>query len=101
MTRYELDPEHQWKHVRLDAMDVLYHRPSGQTHILIEPAPQIFDCLLAGPACVQDIYERLSQHFVYEQEGDDSAPINTLLQERLEEMVFLGFVRYSNSMAAS
>lgn len=100
MTRYKLDPEDQWRHVRLDAMDVLYHRPSGQTHILIEPAPQIFDCLLAGPATVQDVYERLSQHFVYEQEGDDSAPIHSLLQERLEEMVFLGFVRHIESVDA-
>lgn len=100
MTCYKLDPEDQWRHVRLDAMDVLYHRPSGQTHILIEPAPQIFDCLLEGPATVQDVYERLSQHFVYEQEGEDSAPINTLLQERLEEMVFLGFVRHIEPMDA-
>lgn len=101
MTRYKLDPDHFWKHIRLDAMDVLYHRLSGQTHILLEPAPQIFDCLLLGPASVQDVYERLSQHFVYETEDEDNTPINSLLEQRLEEMVVLGFVSHCKTMAAS
>lgn len=98
---YILDPPANWRRVALDEMDVLYHRPSGQTHILIEPAPQILDCLAKGPASAADIQGQLSQLYTYQPEevgeSQDSAPIVQLLTERLEEMVGLGFVRYAAS----
>ncbi len=87
-------------------MDVLFHRPSGQTHILIEPAPQIFDCLIEGAATLQSIHDRLASLYTYELEGADedavigqgseeALSVYQLLEERLEEMVALGFVRYA------
>ncbi len=101
-THYNIDPQENWHRTRLDEMDVLFHRPSGQTHILIEPAPQIFDCLIEGAATLQSIHDRLASLYTYELEGADEdavieqeASVYQLLEERLEEMVALGFVRYA------
>ena len=43
----------------LDALTAVYHRPSGQTHLLVEPAPQILQ-MLAEPLDDAALLERLS-----------------------------------------
>ncbi|MEO1045230.1 MAG: HPr-rel-A system PqqD family peptide chaperone [Pseudomonadota bacterium] len=98
---YVLDPEPLWRRETLDEMQVLYHRPSGQTHILIEPAPQIIDCLLAGPLTAEQLLAELAQHFAFETDDDgpeteDESDLDRLAA-RLEEMVTLGFVSHINA----
>ncbi|WP_438726140.1 HPr-rel-A system PqqD family peptide chaperone [Parasphingorhabdus sp. DH2-15] len=103
---YMIDPSSEWQKVSLDEMDVLFHRPSGQTHILIEPAPQIFDCLIEGATTLQSIHDRLASLYTYELEDvdgevltgestDETVSVYQVLEERLEEMVALGFVHYA------
>ena len=41
--RYIADPEGAVRRVDLDGLSVLYHAPSGMTHIVAAPAPEILD----------------------------------------------------------
>ena len=48
--RYVADPDIAIEAVALDGLVLLYHRPSGMTHIVAPPAPQILEALRLGPA---------------------------------------------------
>lgn len=93
---YVLDPPNLWRRETLDEMQVLYHRPSGQTHVLIEPVPQIIDCLENAPQTAEQVMAALTLHYQLEPEEDDPQTIEesdlARLTARLEEMVMLGFV---------
>lgn len=98
---YTLDGADLWLRQTLDEMQVLYHRPSGQTHILIEPVPQIFDCLLTGPKTPSDVADMLMQQ--YQLEAEEDVPAKDNMQDRitarLDEMVTLGFVKRDTQSA--
>lgn len=70
--------------VELDEFVALYHRPSGTTHLLAEPAPQIL-AALAEPLSLGDLHARLAATFALE--GEEVA-----LGVRLEELVAAGLV---------
>jgi hypothetical protein len=53
--RYIADPEGAVRRVDLDGLSVLYHAPSGMTHIVAAPAPEILDALRPGPASVAEL----------------------------------------------
>jgi PqqD family protein of HPr-rel-A system len=67
----------------LDGLTLIYHRPSGATHLLAEPAPEILAALDAGPADAGELLVRLGAV-----EGDAGA-----LAARLAELVETGLVR--------
>jgi PqqD family protein of HPr-rel-A system len=67
----------------LDGLTLVYHRPSGQTHLLAEPAPEILAALDAGPADAASLLARLGAI-----EGDAE-----VLTVRLAELVETGLVR--------
>jgi PqqD family protein of HPr-rel-A system len=86
--RYIADPPAAMRTVELDGLSALYHRPSGLTHILAAPAPQIIAALagLAGDA--EEILARISADFDPEAEDAPAA-----IAARLAELEAAGLVR--------
>lgn len=85
MTRYRaLPPEALAPPVRLDHFLIVYHRPSGQTHMLVEPAPEILAALGAGEADAGEVAARLSAEF----DGVDADAVAS----HLAELAGLGLV---------
>jgi PqqD family protein of HPr-rel-A system len=68
----------------LDAFVAVFHRPSGITHLLVEPAPQILAALDA-PLTLSALAERLAATF--DRADDDDA-----LAARVDELVAAGLV---------
>lgn len=71
--------------VALDGLSVLFHAPSGMTHIVASPAPEILDALREGPADAVGLLRRLRKRFDFE--GDEA------IHARLEELEAAGLVR--------
>lgn len=82
--RYVADPEGAVAVVELDGLSALFHAPSGTTHIVAPPAPEILAALREGPADAAELLRRLRLH--YEIEGD-------AVEARLEELATAGLVR--------
>jgi PqqD family protein of HPr-rel-A system len=84
--RYIADRAELVRKVELDGLTALFHVPSGMTHILAPPAPQLLDALAGSPADAEELVERLSQSF--EIEGGAEA-----MAARLQELEAAGLVR--------
>ena len=85
--RYIADPEDCVESVAIDGLSVLFHRPSGMTHIVAPPAPQILEALRLGPADAGELLARLCAW--YDFEGDEAADA---IEARLEELEGAGLV---------
>ena len=85
--RYRTDPEECVRMVALDGLSVLYHRPSGMTHIVAPPAPQILEALRLGPADAGEVVARMRAW--YDLEGDEAADA---IKARLDELEVAGLV---------
>ena len=85
--RYSTDSEACVESVALDGLWVLFHRPSGMTHIVAPPAPQILEALRLGPADTGEILARMRAW--YDLEGDEAADA---VEARLEELEAAGLV---------
>jgi PqqD family protein of HPr-rel-A system len=70
--------------VPLDELVAVYHRPSGGTHLLAPPAPELLDALAEGPADALTLIARLSRDYDLV-DADPSAIV-----ARLEELVAAG-----------
>ncbi|PWG01382.1 HPr-rel-A system PqqD family peptide chaperone [Sphingosinicella humi] len=68
--RYVADAADSTLRVELDGLTALFHRPSGMTHLLAPPAPQILQVLANNPGDPSEIVSRLSQTF--EVEGEEA-----------------------------
>jgi PqqD family protein of HPr-rel-A system len=73
----------------LDGMAALYHRSSGQTHLVAEPVPELLAVLTTQPISLAALLARLASD--YDLEADDDACI--VLAERLDELAALGLIR--------
>ncbi len=82
---YIADPESAVRAVELDGLTALFHAPSGMTHIVAPPAPQILDALREGPADAAELLRRLGARFDFE--GADA------IHARLDELEAAGLVR--------
>ena len=82
--RYIADPPELVRSVALDGLTALFHRPSGQTHILASPAPEILAALSESPA---DVTELLARFAV------DAADAEEAMTARLAELEAAGLVR--------
>lgn len=82
---YAAEPPAQLRTVVLDSLTVLYHRCSGQTHIVSEPLPEILAALAAEPLTVDGLLDRLSAQA-------DVAPDREALAARLAELEDIGLV---------
>lgn len=85
---FTADAEGLIRAVELDGLSVLFHAPSGMTHIVAAPAPQILDALRIGPADAGELLARLRAW--YDFEGEDVADA---IDARLEELEAAGLVR--------
>jgi PqqD family protein of HPr-rel-A system len=85
--RYIADPEQDVRAVALDGLTALFHRPSGMTHIVAPPAPEILAALREGPANAAELLARLQAHYDFE---DDAAGA---IEARLDELEQAGLVR--------
>ena len=83
--RYIADPEGCFRKVELDGLTAIFHIPSGMTHILAAPAPQIIEALAGAPADADELAWRLNERF--EIEGGDDA-----MTARLAELEAAGLV---------
>lgn len=81
---YAADPPSALRRAALDGLTILYHRPSGQTHIVSEPVPEILDALQAGPCSAADLLVRLT--------GSDDGEGHEALAARLDELEATGLV---------
>ena len=86
--RYVADPVEAVRLVALDGLSVLFHAPSGSTHIVATPAPEILEALRLGPADAGEILARMRAW--YDLEGDDAADA---VEARLDELEEAGLVR--------
>lgn len=73
----------------LDAFTAVFHRPSGITHLLTEPAPQILTILGEGAMTGNALLDRLRAEYDLA-DGDRDA-----LEARLAELVEAGLVERS------
>ena len=85
MDRFRAPPAGALLAEPLDALTAIYHRPSGTTHLLAEPAPQILAALADRALDLPALTTALAETF--ELEGGADA-----LAERLDELVEAGLV---------
>ena len=83
---YIADRKELSRRVELDGLTALFHAPSGMTHIVAPPAPEILDALADAPADAGALTARLSERF--ELEGGEEA-----MAARLQELEAAGLVR--------
>lgn len=85
--RYIADPPEAVRIVALDGLSALYHGPSGMTHIVAPPAPEILEALREGPANIAELIARLHVRYELEERADDIVAL------RLTELEQAGLVR--------
>lgn len=81
--RWHAAPEHMVA-APLDTFTAVFHRPSGQTHLLVEPAPQILQ-MLSEPLNEAELLERLSRAFDITDDRD-------ALSDRVRELAEAGLI---------
>ena len=84
--RYIADPEEMVRAVELDGLTALFHIPSGMTHIVAPPAPQLLEELRRSPADAAELAERLGESFDVQGGAEEMAA-------RLQELEAAGLVR--------
>jgi PqqD family protein of HPr-rel-A system len=72
----------------LDSMTLLYHRTSGITHMLADPAPAIMEVMEGLSLTAADVSLRLEAQF----DVDSSIDFEDIVLARLEELSSLGLV---------
>ena len=88
--RYLVEPEEAVVERVLDDITLLYHRPSGQTHMVVSPVPEILDALRSdGAGDAGAVHGRLA--ISYDLGEADAA--QAAIAQHLEEMAQLGLVR--------
>lgn len=84
-TRYSADPADWVTGGELDGLTLLYHRPSGQTHLLAEDAASILMALAEAQGDEAALAERLGLAEV--------ADARAIILARLKELVAIGLAR--------
>jgi PqqD family protein of HPr-rel-A system len=88
--RYRPEPESAIVVRPLDDIILLYHRPSGQTHMVVSPVPEILAALhVEGEGDARAVHDRMAQSYDL---GEREAAL-VVLSGHLEEMAQLGLVR--------
>lgn len=87
--RYLADPPAARRGVSRDGFVILYHRPSGQTHLLTPLAAALVEALAAGPADAGEALARLAAAYDLG-DGDDPGAV---IAARLDELAAAGLIR--------
>jgi PqqD family protein of HPr-rel-A system len=85
---YRADPPDVRRVIALDGVALIFHRPSGLTHIVAPPAPQILEALGEGDANPAALLDRLKRDYDFS-DGED---LETALEARLAELETAGLV---------
>ena len=85
---YTTDAADQFCWVELDDLTAIFHRPSGETHVVADPVPQILDCLAGDALSVDALLTRLAAEHDLPLEAETRAA----LLSRLEELEQAGLV---------
>ena len=72
--------------VPLDALTLIYHRASGQTHVVASPVPELIEILDETPCDTATLLARLADRF------DLGDPDPEALTARLDELADVGLV---------
>jgi PqqD family protein of HPr-rel-A system len=88
-SRFVADPPAERIAVEFEGLTILYHRPSGATHVLAPPAPELLDALGAGPADAAGIVARLAE--AHDVTGEDA--LEEIVAARLIELAAAGLVQ--------
>ena len=75
----------------LGLITACYHRPSGRTHLLTEPAPEILTVLADNRMTRGALLARLRDSFDLE---SDAGQVDAALAVRLDELVATGLVTH-------
>ena len=86
MSQYRAATPATLRIVPLDALTLVYHRPSGITHIVDAPVPEILETLDAEPLSAADLLALLGERF----DLVDADPL--ALAVRLDELAAVGLV---------
>lgn len=84
---YAADPAGAVAAAQLNGLTALFHRPSGMTHIVAPPAPEILEALHDGPADAKALLARIRARY----DVDDAC--DGALLARLAELEQAGLVR--------
>ena len=87
--RYVADPPADRPAIALEGLTILYHRPSGVTHVVSPPVPELLAALAQGPADSAEIVARLSAE--HDVAGEDA--LEAIVAARLDELAAAGLVR--------
>lgn len=88
--RYLAEPEEAVVARALDDITLFYHRPSGQTHMVVSPVPEILAALrLDGAGDAVAVYARMIQSY----DLGDAEAARAAIARHLDEMAQLGLVR--------
>ncbi|WP_157218740.1 HPr-rel-A system PqqD family peptide chaperone [Flavisphingomonas formosensis] len=74
--------------IELEGLTLVYHRPSGTTHVLGPPAPELLAALAEGPADIAEMVRRLQRLH----DLDGGGGIEPVIAARLEELEAAGLV---------
>lgn len=86
--RFVADSPAEVRTEALETLTALYHRPSGTTHVLAPPAPQILEALADRPGDADELLRRMGERFEL---ASDDAP--AAIAARLAELEAAGLVR--------
>ena len=86
--RYIADPAGLSRSIALEGLTALYHAPSGMTHLLAPPAPQILAALAGRPGDAEALLARIAESFDLDAQDAVGA-----LAARLDELEAAGLVR--------
>ena len=86
--RYIADPRELVRSVELESLTAIFHRPSGMTHLLAPPAPQILAALAGREGDAGEVLARIAGEFDVEAEDPEGA-----IAARLVELEGAGLVR--------
>ncbi len=86
VSRYRAPPVDALIAVDLDAFTAIFHRPSGITHLLTSPAPEILAMLRDEALSVYDLLDRLARDF------DIADADRGALVARVDELVVAGLL---------
>ena len=87
--RFIADPPAERPSAEHEGLTILYHRPSGITHVVSTPVPEMLAALTDGPADAAEIVARLSAE--HEVAGEDA--LEAIVAARLDELAAAGLVR--------
>ncbi|WP_375396238.1 HPr-rel-A system PqqD family peptide chaperone [uncultured Sphingomonas sp.] len=86
MTRYRGVPAAAIVLHPIDMLTALYHRQSGQTHLVASPMPEVLALLADEALALDTLLARLNEHFDVADADADA------LRARLDELVAIGLV---------